>query len=68
MTNTAKLKYYLEKNNLTQVKLAKMIGMSVPTLNNKLLNKREFSVSEIFKIQKILNLTLEEKESIFFEM
>ena len=66
MTDTAKLKYYIEKRGLTQSKLAKMLDMTFSSLNNKVLNKREFSTTEIAKIQKILNLSLEEKESIFF--
>lgn len=67
MTDTAKLKYFIEKNNLTQSKLAEMLGITMATMNNKVLGKREFSTEEIFKIQKILNLTLEEKEEIFFK-
>ncbi len=66
MTDTAKLKYFIERSGLTQTKLAELLGITVPTLNNKVLNKREFSVNEIAKIQKILNISLEEKEAIFF--
>ena len=67
MTDSAKLKYYIERSGLTQSKLAKMLGITTATLNNKVLNKREFSVYEIAKIQEILNLSLKEKEVIFFK-
>lgn len=66
MTDTARLKYYIDKSGLTQSKLAEMLGITFATLNNKVLNKREFSTTEIAKIQEILNLSLEEKERIFF--
>lgn len=67
MTDSAKLKYFIEKRGLTQSKLAEMLDMNFVTLNNKVLNKREFSTIEIAKIQEILELSLEEKEEIFFK-
>lgn len=66
MTNTALLKYFIEKNGLTQTKLADLLGIETATLNNKVLGKRDFTIIEISKIQSLLNLTLEEKEMIFF--
>lgn len=67
MTNSALLKYFLEKNGLTQTKLAELLGVEFATINNKILGKREFTTGEIVKIQNILKLTLEEKEAIFFD-
>lgn len=66
MTDTALLKYYLERNKITQSELAKMLGITVQSLNTKINNKRAFSPDEIFRITKLLNISLEEREKIFF--
>ncbi len=66
MTDTALLKYYLERNKITQSELAKMLGITVQSLNTKINNKRAFSTDEIFRITKLLNISLEEREKIFF--
>ena len=45
--------------------LAKMIGMSVASLSYKINNIREFKQSEILAIQVALDLTDEQRDSIF---
>lgn len=66
MTNTDALKKVMYQANFTQEKLAAEIGMSLPSFNYKLNNKREFTVSEIQKIKGILNITPVQMGVIFF--
>lgn len=66
MTNTLEFKAMLVRSGYTADQLAKEIGMSRQSLSYKTNNKREFTASEINSIAKVLGLTLEEKEVIFF--
>ena len=66
MTDTLELKSIMVKKQYTLENLAKEMGISTTTLSYKVNNKREFKSSEIQIIQKILNLSDEQKESIFF--
>lgn len=53
------------KAKISQKELAKEIGMNVRTLNLKENGKREFSISEVSKISKCLNLSFEDLDQIF---
>lgn len=64
MINTNKLKGLMAENNISQTKLANMMGISVQTLNAKLLEKREFTISEADKICNVLNIA--DVETYFF--
>ena len=66
MTNTNKLKAMIIERGTTANDLAKKIGMTSRTFSLKLNNKREFVLSEVAKIQQALNLSPEERDSIFF--
>ena len=66
MTDTNKLKAALALKGMTAGDLADMIGMSRQSISYKMNNIREFRVKEIIAISEALNLTLEEKEAIFF--
>lgn len=66
MTDTNKLKAALALKGMTAGDLADMIGMSRQSISYKMNNIREFKVKEIIAISEALNLTLEEKEAIFF--
>lgn len=50
MTNTTALKQILLGQHLTQAQAAKKLGLSVQSFNQKLNNKREFTVKEISKM------------------
>lgn len=50
-----KLKGLMTENNITQVQLAKLLGISVSTLNQKLNGKSDFTIQEAKKISEILN-------------
>jgi transcriptional regulator with XRE-family HTH domain len=66
MTNTREFKAILVRTGITAEKLAESIGLSQQSLSYKVNNRREFTATEINAISKVLNLTLEEKEKIFF--
>lgn len=66
MTNKQMFQIALLKRNYTFDKLASEIELSRQSMSYKVNNKRKFTESEINKIDKVLNLSTEEKESIFF--
>jgi transcriptional regulator with XRE-family HTH domain len=66
MTNTLEFKAMMIRKGYTAERLAEDICLSQQSLSYKVNNKREFTATEINNISKVLNLTLEEKEKIFF--
>ena len=66
MTNKQMFQIALLKRNYTFDKLASKIELSRQSMPYKVNNKRKFTESEINKIDTVLNLSTEEKESIFF--
>lgn len=68
MTDTALLRSYMALRKITTQELAKIIGMSVASLSYKMNNIREFKQSEILAIQVTLDLTDEQRDSIFFTL
>mgnify|MGYP001668238166 CR=1 FL=1 len=66
MTNTALLKYYIDKKELTQTQIADMLNISFACFNNKVNNKRQFTTIEINKLCNILGLNLQQKDDVFF--
>ena len=67
--NTAKLKSMMVLNGFTQTRLAEELGISEQRLSAKINGRygAEFNQSEIFRIKKILNLSGDEVDSIFFD-
>lgn len=68
MTDTDELKKLIRMRGYTLNDVSKQIGISKTTLSYKINNKVEFSVSEIKKIQTILNLTDTQRDFIFLDM
>lgn len=66
MTDTRKLRAALALKGMTAGDLAEKIGLSRQSMSYKMNNLREFRVKEIAAIAEVLNLTLEEREAIFF--
>lgn len=64
MVNSILLKARMVEKGYTQDELAKKIGISPQSLNYKINNIREFKVSEIYRICKILGI--KNKDSYFF--
>ena len=66
MTKTDKLKGKMREAGMTIEKLASAVGLSRTGLFNKIHGKKEFLVSEVVKICKILNIDETEMQVIFF--
>lgn len=67
MTNTAKLRAKLIITGKTQKDIAKCLGISLPSVNAKINNKRFFKPSEINKLCEFLQISsIEERFQIFF--
>lgn len=57
MTNTLKLRALLLENNLTYEEVSKKLGISTQSFSMKINNKREFKISEVFKLLCFLNIS-----------
>ena len=66
MTNSELLKEKIEESGMTMVAIARKTGIKRETLYNKLSGKSEFTASEIVAMSKVLRLSVEEREAIFF--
>ncbi len=66
MTDTIKLEMAITRSGETKKKIAECLGISEFGLYKKINNQTEFKASEIAILQKFLNLTHEERDSIFF--
>jgi hypothetical protein len=58
---------YLKQAGFTQTDMAKAMGLTLNGFRKKLTNHTEFKQSESAFISDHLNLTLEEREKIFFQ-
>lgn len=56
----------MKERNLIYKDLAKKIGMSNQSIMKRVWGKTDFRISEVAKIKKALDLTLEQTEEIFF--
>lgn len=66
MTDTIRLNKAIAESGITIVAIAKKIGISREGLYKKINNDTEFKASEISAMKKILRLTNEERDKIFF--
>lgn len=66
MTNTEKLKGAITASGFTQARVAEKMGISATAFNNKITNKSRFTANEIVFLQKLLNLSRDEVDAIFF--
>lgn len=66
MTDKKRLKAVMILNGMTANDLAEKIGISRASFSYKINNLREFRTKEIQAIAEALNLSLEDKEMIFF--
>lgn len=65
MTDIKALKKAIEDKGMTISSLARVIGMNKQTLFNRF-EDPDFRSSEIQAIQQALNMSLEERDAIFF--
>lgn len=66
MTNGKILRDVIEKSGLKYCYIADCMGISRFTLQNKLDGRTEFVASEIAKLSRLLHLSEELREEIFF--
>lgn len=66
IVNSDMLNGAIVRSGLTQMEVARQIGLSIAAFNNKINNKSEFKASEIVMLTIILKLTRDEAYSIFF--
>lgn len=65
--NNGELRVALVRNKVSNRELAMMVGLSEQALYNKINGTTEFKNSEIMKIVKVLNLSLQDVNAIFFD-
>lgn len=66
MTDTNAFKASVMRKGLTMAILAEKIGVTEATLSYKANNLRQFKMAEAQAIKRILGLTAEERDAIFF--
>lgn len=66
MTDTLEIKKIIRMKGFTLDTLSKKIGISRTSLSYKINNVVEFNAQEIKHIQKILELSNEQRDHIFF--
>lgn len=66
MTDTRLLRNVIGLNGLKYKYLADELGITAYSLQKKLENDNEFKASEIKRLAEILDLSLKEKDKIFF--
>lgn len=66
MTDTKLLRETIKNSGISMVFLAEKTGITRETLYNRFDGKGEFRASEIYKISKVLHLTPEQRDEIFF--
>ena len=66
MTNTGKLQGKMREAGISIERLAQIVGISRTGLFNKIHGKKEFRVSEVYKVAKALCISDEELRVIFF--
>ena len=66
MTNSLELELQIKRVGISKKELAKKLGISEMSLFNKIKNEKEFKASEIVALTKVLKLTQEQRNNIFF--
>lgn len=66
MTDSIRLKMAIVRSGLSQRKIARALNLSEMGLYKKINNITEFKASEIETLQTVLNLTVSERDAIFF--
>ena len=66
MTDSALLNDVIRQSGITITAIAKKLGITREGFYKKFNNETEFKASEIVSMQKILNLSNEKRDKIFF--
>lgn len=62
-----KLKIIIKKSGMKMNYIAKELGITTQSLNNKLASRTRFTINEARELIKVLNLNDKEAKEIFFE-
>lgn len=68
MTDTKALRTAISESGLQKKAICRSLGMSYATLRNKVDGHSDFTVSEMTKLCALLNLSVQQREEIFFTM
>lgn len=68
MTDTKLLRIRIDESGYKMHFIAQKLGLTYQGFLNKLNNKHEFKATEIRMLQKLLNLSNEERDRIFFTL
>lgn len=60
VTNKRRIKALLAEHNISQVELAKLMNMSVVTVNAKVNNVDKFKLSELYTLSNAFNMSIVE--------
>ena len=66
MTNSTELELQIKRLKLSKKYIAKQLGITEMSLFNKIGNVTEFKASEIVTLTKVLQLSAEQRDLIFF--
>ncbi len=66
MTNSSQLKAKIDESGFKLRFVAQKLGLSYQGFQNKLMGKSDFKASEIVALRQLLQLSIEEEQSIFF--
>lgn len=67
MINTSKIKERMDELGITQVKLAKRLGIAAPTMSQKINNNRPLSLEEAEKMANALKIKDKDFGVYFFK-
>lgn len=67
MANLKKLRETIEDSGMTIVAIARKSGVERATLYNKINGKSDFKISEVMSLTKVLQLSEEQRNAIFFD-
>lgn len=68
MTDTKLLRFHIAKSGFKLAFLAEQLGISRQSLQKKIDNDTEFKASEVDGLSRLLNLSVAEKEQVFFAL
>lgn len=66
MTDVKMLEKKINNSGLSHTAIAAALNVSMPTYYSRKTGRSEFTASEIVKVMKVLKLTKEERDAIFF--
>ncbi len=66
MTDSKAFKAYILERGWTMEHLAEALGIALSSLSYKVNNRRQFRPTEIVAIKKILGMTAEDRDRLFF--